>query len=239
MQPHVSPPILRCGASAFRAGWVRAQGCGGLSRERAPDARRCVPGIIAGSCAGFAPKACCRSCLRGSRLTAGSFTRPGRANQRAPSGGAMSRRRTAGPPTARCNGRPSRAPPFVHGASQPGVWDREPEEESFRRAGPGAGLDAGGTPGRPGSAGLLSGTAADAWRSAMRRYRPLRSPTGGCCCSPVQYRRSDVAVRGLVQSPSMWWPETGPWCVETEVDGMSTYVGGTERQSHRRTRRPQ
>jgi hypothetical protein len=28
------------------------------------------------------------------------------------------------------------------------------------------------------------------------------------------------------QSPSIWWPDDRTWCVETEVDGMSTYVGG-------------
>ena len=29
------------------------------------------------------------------------------------------------------------------------------------------------------------------------------------------------------QSPSIWWPDDRAWCVETEVDAMSTYVGGT------------
>jgi hypothetical protein len=29
------------------------------------------------------------------------------------------------------------------------------------------------------------------------------------------------------QSPSMWWPADRAWFVATEVDGYSTYVGGT------------
>ncbi|HYZ55415.1 MAG TPA: hypothetical protein VE733_18195 [Streptosporangiaceae bacterium] len=28
-------------------------------------------------------------------------------------------------------------------------------------------------------------------------------------------------------SPNMWWPDDRAWCVETEVDSMTTYVGGT------------
>lgn len=29
------------------------------------------------------------------------------------------------------------------------------------------------------------------------------------------------------QSPSIWWPDDRAWCAQTEVDAMSTYVGGT------------
>ena len=34
-------------------------------------------------------------------------------------------------------------------------------------------------------------------------------------------------IMGWHQSPSIWWPEDRAWCVITEVDGYSTYVGGT------------
>ncbi|MGH9194396.1 MAG: hypothetical protein ACRD1T_01485 [Acidimicrobiia bacterium] len=30
------------------------------------------------------------------------------------------------------------------------------------------------------------------------------------------------------QSPSLWWPDDRSWCVATEVDFMSTYIGGTK-----------
>lgn len=31
----------------------------------------------------------------------------------------------------------------------------------------------------------------------------------------------------LFQTASLWWPEDQSWCVATEIDYMSTYVGGT------------
>ena len=31
---------------------------------------------------------------------------------------------------------------------------------------------------------------------------------------------------GWFQSPTLWWPEDRSWFVHTEIDGMSTYVGG-------------
>jgi hypothetical protein len=34
-------------------------------------------------------------------------------------------------------------------------------------------------------------------------------------------------VGGGHQAPSIWWPADRAWCVVTEVDGYSTYVGGT------------
>jgi hypothetical protein len=32
---------------------------------------------------------------------------------------------------------------------------------------------------------------------------------------------------GWFQSPTLWWPEDRAWFIHTEIDGMSTYVGGT------------
>jgi hypothetical protein len=34
-------------------------------------------------------------------------------------------------------------------------------------------------------------------------------------------------VGGWHQAPSIWWPDDRAWCVATEVDGYSTYVGGS------------
>jgi hypothetical protein len=44
-----------------------------------------------------------------------------------------------------------------------------------------------------------------------------------------QLARMDCPVRFDVweQSPSMWWPADRAWFVATEIDGYSTYVGGT------------
>jgi len=31
------------------------------------------------------------------------------------------------------------------------------------------------------------------------------------------------------QSPNIWWPDDRAWCIATEIDLMSTYVGGGRR----------
>jgi len=38
---------------------------------------------------------------------------------------------------------------------------------------------------------------------------------------------SKFEVGGWSQAPSIWWPDDRTWCVATEVDGFSTYVGGS------------
>jgi hypothetical protein len=34
---------------------------------------------------------------------------------------------------------------------------------------------------------------------------------------------------GWLQSPTLWWPDDRSWFVHTEIDGMSTYLGGSRR----------
>jgi hypothetical protein len=36
-----------------------------------------------------------------------------------------------------------------------------------------------------------------------------------------------VTGEGWFQSPSLWWPEDRAWCVATDVDLKSTYIGGS------------
>jgi hypothetical protein len=52
--------------------------------------------------------------------------------------------------------------------------------------------------------------------------RRLRLFTG-----PISAIRESLCPPPFWQSPSLWWPDDRAWCVETEVDLMSTYVGGT------------
>jgi hypothetical protein len=33
---------------------------------------------------------------------------------------------------------------------------------------------------------------------------------------------------GLSNPPSIWWPEDRAWCVGTDIDLMTTYVGGSQ-----------
>ncbi len=36
------------------------------------------------------------------------------------------------------------------------------------------------------------------------------------------------ALDGCDQRPNLWWPDDHAWCVATEIDFMTTYVGGSE-----------
>jgi hypothetical protein len=38
---------------------------------------------------------------------------------------------------------------------------------------------------------------------------------------------SSLSVAPGWQSPNLWWPDDQAWCVGTEIDLMSTYVGGS------------
>ena len=38
---------------------------------------------------------------------------------------------------------------------------------------------------------------------------------------------SSLSVAPGWQSPNLWWPDDRAWCVSTEIDLMSTYVGGS------------
>ena len=52
-----------------------------------------------------------------------------------------------------------------------------------------------------------------------RRYHLL----GG----PVDAATESVAIaEWSYQSASLWWPDDRAWCVATEVDHQSTYIGG-------------
>ena len=55
--------------------------------------------------------------------------------------------------------------------------------------------------------------------STGRRYLLFRGPIDAACAfEPMQ---------GHSVSPSFWWPDDRAWTVVTEIDGHSTYVGGT------------
>ncbi len=119
---------------------------------------------------------------------------------------------------------------FVHGASQPGVWDREPEEGSLpQELVPVLASVLSRHTGTPGQCcfavwdgyGCLAfaDDAAPAFEIPNRR---LLLFTG-----PLTAVRTSLCADTWWQSPSLWWPHDRAWCVETEVDFMSTYVGGT------------
>ncbi|AQA23089.1 hypothetical protein BTZ20_3356 [Rhodococcus sp. MTM3W5.2] len=60
---------------------------------------------------------------------------------------------------------------------------------------------------------------ADVERLAMPG-RPMIVFTGPLTAADARFSVFD-------ESPSLWWPEDRAWCVATDVDLMTTYVGGT------------
>ena len=52
----------------------------------------------------------------------------------------------------------------------------------------------------------------------LRSYIVLRGPISSA---------SRLVFNGSYHSPNLWWPEDRAWCVATEVDGYSTYIGGS------------
>jgi hypothetical protein len=45
--------------------------------------------------------------------------------------------------------------------------------------------------------------------------------------APVETAAANMAAEPHEQSASLWWPADRAWCVVTDVDLMSSYVGGT------------
>ena len=116
------------------------------------------------------------------------------------------------------------------GETQPGVWDREPVEGSL--------------PAVQGEAlvAVLAGfttTAQECSFAVWEGYGSLSlAPVAATVPMP---QREMLLVSGPLsragwasmeaaaweQSPSLWWPADRAWCVATDVDLMSTYVGGS------------
>ncbi len=81
----------------------------------------------------------------------------------------------------------------------------------------------------------------------MERSKPRPRPGGSTtnaieCCAPRRgsghrsvstswcrghsRRRTRSPTRRVASSPNLWWPEDRAWLVSTEVDGLSSYIGG-------------
>jgi len=119
---------------------------------------------------------------------------------------------------------------YLHGDRQPGVWDEEPREGSL-------------PPDQ--SRKLISllrshtATPAHCWfalwdgfgniavpRDATRLLMPNRPMVmfSGPITGWVTHQEGDL----FEQSPSLWWPEDRAWCVATDVDLMTTYLGASQ-----------
>jgi hypothetical protein len=54
--------------------------------------------------------------------------------------------------------------------------------------------------------------------------------SSGRICLLFGGRVADVsrfALDGWYHAPALWWPEDRAWFVQTEIDGTSTYLGGS------------
>ena len=46
---------------------------------------------------------------------------------------------------------------------------------------------------------------------------------------PIGAIRTSLCHAPRFQTANLWWPDDRAWCVATEIDFMSTYVGGSRR----------
>jgi hypothetical protein len=116
---------------------------------------------------------------------------------------------------------------------QPGVWDREPAEGHLPR-------DLAVV-----LAEVLAGqttTPQRCWFAVWDGFGGLAVPRARTPSFEIPQRRmllltgaigavgsSSLEVGPSWQSPNLWWPDDRAWCVATEIDLMSTYVGGSHR----------
>ncbi len=141
---------------------------------------------------------------------------------------------------------------FERQATQPGVWDAPPSMGSLpsRTAASLAGVLAG-----------FTATPSECWFGVWEGYgdAPFHAGTVPLIAMP---QRNMALLRGPLraagtafsrmrwpESPSLWWPDDRSWCVATDIDLMSTYVGGSmpcieallgdrRLEAYRRDRRP-
>lgn len=119
---------------------------------------------------------------------------------------------------------------FYNGAGQPGVWDRQPEEGALPQA-----LVPVLTP-------VLSrhtATAGLCWFAVWDGWGALEPGVAEAPAFEIPHRRLFLLTGPITaigrslgtppwwQSPNVWWPDDRAWCVATEIDLESTYVGGT------------
>jgi len=116
---------------------------------------------------------------------------------------------------------------YVHEDSQPPVWDRAPDE--------------GHLPSVPATrmAAVLrrhTGTPDDCWFGVRVGGGVVAADAPGLMLpnrehwlirGPVELAAANLADEPSEQSAHLWWPADRAWCVATDVDLVSTYVGGS------------
>jgi hypothetical protein len=121
-------------------------------------------------------------------------------------------------------------------ATQPGVFESEPEvgylPEELRQALVAALRRHTTTPDR-------------CWFAVWEGYGGLGHDVRSGATFDVPGRRYYVlagpieCVAGFADGPNLWWPDDRAWCVATEVDLNTTYIGGSEACSRELVERPE
>lgn len=119
---------------------------------------------------------------------------------------------------------------YHHGHTQSGVWDVEPVEGSLPAA-QGEALVA--------VLARFTATAEECFFAVWEGFGALTlAPVAKTVAMPgremlllagplAQAGRVSMESAPFEQSPSLWWPADRAWCVASDVDLMSTYVGGS------------
>lgn len=119
---------------------------------------------------------------------------------------------------------------YYEGNGQPGLWEHQPEEGSLPKE-----LVPVLTPvlarhtATPGRCWFAVWDGWGALEPAVREAPVFEIPARRLylLTGPIQAMRRSLETPRWWQSPTLWWPDDRAWCVETEVDYMTTYVGGT------------
>ena len=118
---------------------------------------------------------------------------------------------------------------YHHGQTQPEVWDSEPVEGSLPAAQAEALVQV---------LARFTGAADECFYAVWEGFgalglaavaRTVNMPSREMLLltGPLsQAARVSMEEGSWEQSPSLWWPADRTWCVATDVDLMSTYVGG-------------
>lgn len=116
---------------------------------------------------------------------------------------------------------------YVHEDSQPPVWDRAPDEGHLPVA----------VATRLAAAlRRHTGAPGDCWFGVWHGFGavPASAPTlvlpqreHWLIRGPVEFAAANMADEPAEQSATLWWPADRAWCVATDIDQLSTYVGGS------------
>ena len=119
---------------------------------------------------------------------------------------------------------------YLNGATQPGLWDRPPQDGSLpvRLATVLAGILGRHTSTPDGCwFAAWEGSGGAAWPSEDGPMLAMPQRAMGLFAGPLTAVTTSLDHPPFEQLASLWWPDDRAWCVATDTDLMSTYLGGS------------